>query len=98
MMIFASDNMMHWERPQSDLVGRKPRRSYYQASSSDVEMSAYALMAYLHMGKSRSQTIADALQIVQWLTKQRNAYGGFSSTQVSSVVMTYSLGRASQLL
>lgn len=46
----------------------------------DTELTAYALLAVTaQMAKS---DISTAIPIVQWLSQQRNAYGGFRSTQV----------------
>lgn len=45
--------------------------------SAEVEIAAYSLLTYVSMGD-----VAAALPIVKWLSKQRNALGGFSSTQV----------------
>ena len=53
---------------------------HHRTPSADVEMTSYALMAYL-AGEGQ-QAFAQVLPIVQWLTQQRNANGGFSSTQV----------------
>ncbi len=51
---------------------------YHQPPPADVEMTGYALMSYL----KRKELIKDTIKIVKWLSKQRNYYGGFSSTQV----------------
>lgn len=40
-------------------------------------MTAYALLTYTLLGD-----VATALPVVKWLSQQRNALGGFSSTQV----------------
>jgi hypothetical protein len=47
-------------------------------SPADVEMTGYALMAYLR----RTDLLINATKIVKWLSKQRNQFGGFLSTQV----------------
>ncbi len=52
--------------------------SGYQPPPADVEMTGYALMSYL----KRKEMLEDVTKIVKWLSKQRNEYGGFSSTQV----------------
>ena len=49
----------------------------------DVELTAYVLLAQLTKDSLSQEEIAKATSIVAWLAKQRNAYGGFSSTQVS---------------
>lgn len=45
--------------------------------SAEVEMTAYGLLTYALLGD-----VASALPVVKWLSQQRNALGGFSSTQV----------------
>ena len=78
------DGSTHWEKPAvpSPTPGEDGWFAvpYRQAPSADVEMSAYALMAYV-LGEG-DDSIPDAVPIVRWLTKQRNGNGGFSSTQV----------------
>lgn len=54
--------------------------SYKHASSAEVEMTSYALLA-LTVG-NHSMAAGYIAPIVLWLTRQRNAQGGFSSTQV----------------
>ena len=51
---------------------------YYRPPAADVEMTGYALMSYL----KHKQSMLDATKIIKWLSKQRNNYGGFSTTQV----------------
>jgi hypothetical protein len=51
---------------------------YSYRPPADVEMTGYALMSYL----KREGSISDVTKIVKWLSKQRNNYGGFASTQV----------------
>lgn len=53
---------------------------FYQPRPVDVEMTAYVLLTYMIR-----DDVDSALPLVRWLTSQRNAYGGFSSTQVRSV-------------
>ncbi|XP_019629167.1 PREDICTED: CD109 antigen-like isoform X3 [Branchiostoma belcheri] len=56
-----------------DLMWRPP---YHNPPSADVEMTAYALLTYL-----ARDSLIDGMPIMKWLTEQRNAYGGYSSTQ-----------------
>lgn len=44
-------------------------------------MTAYGLLTYTLLGD-----VASALPVVKWLSQQRNALGGFSSTQVALVL------------
>ena len=46
-------------------------------------MTAYALLAILHQNEDKSVVTDEVMDIIRWLSKQRNRYGGFSSTQVS---------------
>uniref|UniRef100_A0A8C5QE18 C3 and PZP like alpha-2-macroglobulin domain containing 8 n=1 Tax=Leptobrachium leishanense TaxID=445787 RepID=A0A8C5QE18_9ANUR len=50
--------------------------------SAEVEMTAYALLTYTLLGD-----VASALPVVKWLSQQRNALGGFSSTQDTCVAL-----------
>ncbi|XP_043323157.1 C3 and PZP-like alpha-2-macroglobulin domain-containing protein 8 isoform X2 [Cervus canadensis] len=53
-----------------------------QVVSAEVEMTAYALLTYTLLGD-----VATALPVVKWLSQQRNALGGFSSTQDTCVAL-----------
>uniref|UniRef100_A0A8I5Y1T7 Murinoglobulin 1 like 1 n=1 Tax=Rattus norvegicus TaxID=10116 RepID=A0A8I5Y1T7_RAT len=81
------DNSIHWERPQ------KPTKSegyLYtpQASSAEVEMSAYVVLARLTAQPAPSpEDLALSMGTIKWLTKQQNSYGGFSSTQDTVVAL-----------
>ena len=57
-----------------------PKRYFfgYRPPAADVEMTGYALLSYL----KRQELLQDVTKIVKWLSKQRNSYGGFASTQV----------------
>ena len=70
------DNMKHWSSGPEAITSDE----LYHSSPANVEMTAYALLALLQ-ANDRS-TIPQATPIVCWLSAQRNAYGGFSSTQV----------------
>ncbi|XP_033108114.1 C3 and PZP-like alpha-2-macroglobulin domain-containing protein 8 [Anneissia japonica] len=51
-------------------------------NSAEVEMTAYGLLTYTALGD-----IASALPIVKWLSQQRNALGGFTSTQDTCIAL-----------
>lgn len=57
-----------------------------QAASAEIEMTSYALLAIL--SHDVNAPISKVMPIVRWLTSNRNAFGGFVSTQVSSAVGT----------
>lgn len=56
-----------------------------------MELTAYVLLAQLSKASLTQKEIAKATAIVAWLAKQRNAYGGFSSTQVNSLLSNLDL-------
>ena len=73
---------IHWSQ--------KPTRSsddspWLKLEAVDVELTAYVLLAWLSKASLTQKELAKATGIVAWLAKQRNAYGGFSSTQVKSL-------------
>ncbi|KAL3865687.1 hypothetical protein ACJMK2_043051 [Sinanodonta woodiana] len=76
------DGLMHWARHvEPDVWFDQGTR----APAAEVEMTAYALMAFLQ--SDSLLTTKELIPIVRWLTQQRNAYGGFSSTQDSMVAL-----------
>ncbi|KAJ7371501.1 endopeptidase inhibitor [Desmophyllum pertusum] len=81
------DGLVHWEKEKE--IKPTPRRYwrnlYYRAPAADIEMTAYALMTHVLLGETDATLIGQAMPIVKWLTKQRNALGGFSSTQDTCV-------------
>lgn len=76
----SSDGTRHWEKT-SDSNSAPPqtgwRPLYSQARAVDIEMTAYALLTYCQL-----KNISMGLPIAKWIVAQRNANGGFSSTQV----------------
>ncbi|XP_031239919.1 murinoglobulin-1-like [Mastomys coucha] len=81
------DNSIHWERPQ------KPRKSEHhlykpQASSAEVEMNAYVVLARLTAQPAPTpEDLTLSRSTIKWLTKQQNSNGGFSSTQDTVVAL-----------
>ncbi|XP_072051680.1 LOW QUALITY PROTEIN: pregnancy zone protein-like [Amphiura filiformis] len=68
--------LMYWKRTDNE-----PMESdciYCRPPSASVEMTSYALLAYL---TSDDKDVADAMPIVRWMNQQRSALGGYSSTQ-----------------
>uniref|UniRef100_A0A915PMF3 Alpha-macroglobulin receptor-binding domain-containing protein n=1 Tax=Setaria digitata TaxID=48799 RepID=A0A915PMF3_9BILA len=55
---------------------------FYQSRPADVEMTAYVLLTYMIRDDTEK-----ALPLVRWLTSQRNALGGFSSTQDTVIAL-----------
>ncbi|XP_075144181.1 alpha-2-macroglobulin-like [Leptodactylus fuscus] len=72
---------LHWKR---DSTPRYQDSYWHRAPSAEVEMTSYVLLALL---SGPSPDIDKASQIVNWLTKQQNPYGGYSSTQDTVVAL-----------
>ncbi|XP_015775743.1 PREDICTED: C3 and PZP-like alpha-2-macroglobulin domain-containing protein 8 [Acropora digitifera] len=72
--------LMHWENAK-EISNSRSNVSYLQAPAADIEMTSYALMTYVLLAEDDPSMIGEAMPIVRWLTKQRNALGGFASTQ-----------------
>uniref|UniRef100_A0A336LNM3 CD109 antigen n=1 Tax=Culicoides sonorensis TaxID=179676 RepID=A0A336LNM3_CULSO len=64
----------YWNKPIPKSDDKNPW--YGKPNSVNVEMTAYALLAYLQAGQE-----ASAFPILKWLVSQRNENGGFQSTQ-----------------
>uniref|UniRef100_A0A7E4ZZW4 TEP1-F n=1 Tax=Panagrellus redivivus TaxID=6233 RepID=A0A7E4ZZW4_PANRE len=91
--ITEADGSMHWSSSTTGNVSRPaPSNSvndityFYQPPPADVEMTSYALLTYM-----LNNATEKGLPIVRWLSAQRNANGGFSSTQ-DTVMALQALG------
>ncbi|XP_053544808.1 alpha-2-macroglobulin [Bombina bombina] len=75
---------MHWERkslpPSKDSY-------WYRAPSVEVELTSYVLLAYVSGLTVQESEQAKSLEMVNWLSKQQNPSGGFSSTQDTVVAL-----------
>lgn len=72
----GGDDLMYWSKPVPEDQDKNP---WYSLSRTvDVEMTSYAMLTYL-----RKNSLTEATMILKWLVRQRNAEGGFASTQVS---------------
>ncbi|GFN83078.1 alpha-2-macroglobulin-like protein [Plakobranchus ocellatus] len=75
-----NDKHIYWRRGK-----RQPpttnTKFYPAAPSAEVEMASYALMSYLQFSSHHAEKIA------LWLTRQRNSFGGFASTQDTVVAL-----------
>ncbi|EDK99670.1 murinoglobulin-1 precursor [Mus musculus] len=81
------NNSIHWKRPQKS---RKSEHHLYkpQASSAEVEMNAYVVLARLTAQPAPSpEDLTLSMSTIMWLTKQQNSNGGFSSTQDTVVAL-----------
>ncbi|KFQ96632.1 Alpha-2-macroglobulin-like 1, partial [Nipponia nippon] len=81
----SADGQLYWQRKGKALPPSQP--SWAAAAPAEVEMTAYVLLAYLSQPQLSSADLATASQIVRWLSKQQNPYGGFASTQDTVVAL-----------
>uniref|UniRef100_A0A2K5PFK2 Alpha-2-macroglobulin like 1 n=1 Tax=Cebus imitator TaxID=2715852 RepID=A0A2K5PFK2_CEBIM len=79
-----SGESIHWSQKSTPSLNASP---WSEPASLDVELTAYVLLAQLTKPNLTQKEIAKATNIVAWLAKQRNAYGGFSSTQDTVVAL-----------
>jgi len=83
----TQEGKTHWEQTTSDpaapggvagldgnRVGWMPE--YHQSTSSNIELTSYVFLVL-----AQQNNIAEAVPVCKWLASQRNALGGFSSTQ-----------------
>ncbi|XP_057300499.1 alpha-2-macroglobulin-like protein 1 isoform X4 [Hydractinia symbiolongicarpus] len=84
-MAIKEDGMIRWEEPKEKEDSKKQTFWYYAARSTDIEQTAYALIAKLTL--TGKKTTSDNIPIVKWLSKQRNGLGGWSSTQDTVLAM-----------
>uniref|UniRef100_A0A2K6UF66 Alpha-2-macroglobulin like 1 n=1 Tax=Saimiri boliviensis boliviensis TaxID=39432 RepID=A0A2K6UF66_SAIBB len=79
-----SGESIHWSQKPTQSLNASP---WSEPAALDVELTAYALLAQLAKPNLTQKEIAKATSILAWLAKQRNAYGGFSSTQDTVVAL-----------
>ncbi|XP_066551233.1 C3 and PZP-like alpha-2-macroglobulin domain-containing protein 8 isoform X2 [Amia ocellicauda] len=86
-MAITQDGFTHWSLTGSTVTDEDTFMGFsdglsQSVVSAEVEMTAYALLTYTQLGD-----VASALPVVKWLSQQRNALGGFSSTQDTCVAL-----------
>jgi CD109 antigen len=64
--------LRHWEAPRVTPAANV----YWQAPPADIELTGYAVLTLLALGRT-----SDATDPARWLVSQRSGGGGFSSTQ-----------------
>uniref|UniRef100_A0A1B8Y5P9 Alpha-macroglobulin receptor-binding domain-containing protein n=1 Tax=Xenopus tropicalis TaxID=8364 RepID=A0A1B8Y5P9_XENTR len=78
----STEGQLHWERKPATVPSALPY--WYRAPSAEVELTSYVLLALL---SGPNKDLGKASEIVNWLSKQQNPYGGFSSTQDTVVAL-----------
>ncbi|XP_064595766.1 C3 and PZP-like alpha-2-macroglobulin domain-containing protein 8 [Liolophura sinensis] len=95
-MALTTDDMKFWKisgRPvQKDVIYTFQDGLTKSVSSAEVEVAAYALLTYSTRGD-----VTSALPVVKWLSRKRNAWGGFSSTHDTSIAL-YALSKFATLV
>nr|XP_040039708.1 C3 and PZP-like alpha-2-macroglobulin domain-containing protein 8 [Gasterosteus aculeatus aculeatus] len=86
-MAITQDGLTHWSLTGSTMTREDTFMGFsdglsQSVVSAEVEMTAYGLLTYTLLGD-----VASALPVVKWLSQQRNALGGFSSTQDTCVAL-----------
>ncbi|XP_059162967.1 CD109 antigen-like [Physella acuta] len=76
------DGTMYWHQQEPPKVSTDPWHWPNPAKAVDIEMTAYVLLTYTRRGD-----LLTGKSIMQWITKQRNANGGFISTQDTVVAL-----------
>ncbi|NXX99940.1 A2ML1 protein, partial [Centropus bengalensis] len=81
----SADGQLYWQRK----VKAEPSSQikWAEAMPAEVEMTSYVLLAYLTQPEVSSDDLQTASQIVRWLIRQQNPYGGFASTQDTVVAL-----------
>ncbi|OWK54562.1 Ovostatin, partial [Lonchura striata] len=80
------DGSQHWEQEERSPSDNSPSFLDH-APSADVEITSYVLLALLCKPNRNKEDLTKASGIVQWIIRQQNAYGGFSSTQDTVIAL-----------
>lgn len=67
----SPDGVPTWSSPGGGLAAS------WQPRSADIEMASYVLLCQHTLGQ-----LVEGVQLMKWLSRQRNPNGGFGSTQV----------------
>ncbi|CAJ0594163.1 unnamed protein product [Cylicocyclus nassatus] len=86
LQIVDKDGTVHWSSSKGIDKSKDTTQYFYQPRPVDVETTGYVLLSYMLDAETEK-----GLPLVRWLTAQRNAYGGFSSTQ-DTVIALQALG------
>ncbi|NXI50424.1 OVOS protein, partial [Chloroceryle aenea] len=80
------DGSEHWEQEERSPSEKSPSFLDH-APSAAVEITSYVLLALLHKPNRNQEDLTKASKIVQWIIRQQNPYGGFSSTQDTVIAL-----------
>jgi len=54
----------------------------WQTRSAQIEMASYVLLALYRRG-----SLVEGIELLKWLSKQRNHLGGYGTTQVTDIYL-----------
>ncbi|NWW54477.1 OVOS protein, partial [Pedionomus torquatus] len=77
---------LHWEQEERS-PSENPSSFLDHAPSAEVEITSYVLLALLYKPNRNPEDLTKASGIVQWIIRQQNPYGGFSSTQDTVIAL-----------
>ncbi|NWX48156.1 OVOS protein, partial [Steatornis caripensis] len=80
------DGSQHWEQEERR-ASEKSSSFLDHAPSAEVEITSYVLLASLYKPRRNQEDLTKASRIVQWIIRQQNPYGGFSSTQDTVIAL-----------
>ncbi|NWQ66210.1 OVOS protein, partial [Neopipo cinnamomea] len=80
------DGSQHWEQEERSPSEESPSFLDH-APSAEVEITSYVLLALLYKPSWDKEDFTKASGIVQWIIRQQNPYGGFSSTQDTVIAL-----------
>ncbi|PKU29435.1 ovostatihypothetical protein [Limosa lapponica baueri] len=80
------DGSQHWEQEERSPSEKSPSFLDH-APSAEVEITSYVLLALLYKLNRNQEDLTKASGIVQWIIRQQNPYGGFSSTQDTVIAL-----------
>uniref|UniRef100_A0A8C3PTL8 OVOS protein n=1 Tax=Calidris pygmaea TaxID=425635 RepID=A0A8C3PTL8_9CHAR len=80
------DGSQHWEQEERSPSEKSPSFLDH-APSAEVEITSYVLLALLYKPNWNQEDLTKASGIVQWIIRQQNPYGGFSSTQDTVIAL-----------
>ncbi|NXY75485.1 OVOS protein, partial [Glareola pratincola] len=80
------DGTQHWEQEERTPSEKSPSFLDH-APSAEVEITSYVLLALLYKPNRSQEDLTKASGIVQWIIRQQNPYGGFSSTQDTVIAL-----------
>ncbi|XP_009876992.1 PREDICTED: ovostatin-like, partial [Apaloderma vittatum] len=81
-----ADGSQHWEKEKTSSSEKSPSFLDH-APSAEVEITSYVLLALLYKPNRNQEDLTKASKILQWIIKQQNPYGGFSSTQDTVIAL-----------